>query len=442
VNSAPPTSFSEVKGLPVLGSLLPITRDALQFFTRSLEEHGDRVYLRVPGRPILLLCHPQDIEQVLVRDSQAYGRSAEILKLRSIFGRGLLASDGDLWRRQRALIQPSFQPSALAKYCSTMLSTIRDQVATWRDGDTLDIHAEMLKYTRNTICRVLFGPQFALLRSDLADAVTTIFGDLRSEVLYLPVWRRLPTERSRKWNHAVSILNAEIRRIIVDRRQRGGDDDDLLGSLIRARDPQGEPMSDQQIHDEILTFFLAGHETTALSLTWAFYLLARHDDSQQPLRDEARKMLSRADYRAEEYTGLRQIGAALKETLRLYPPVWSTGRRVTADTSLDGHSLAKGLDIWICLHRLHRDPRWYAEPHRFDPARWSQQPKQPFTYLPFGLGARVCIGRNFATAESVLGLAAVLDQFRIELASSDEINPSAWITLRPSRSIRLRLTKA
>jgi cytochrome P450 len=441
MTSAPPTSFSVVKGLPVMGSLLPITRDALQFFTRVLEQHGDRVHIRVPGRSILLLCHPQDIEQVLVRDSQAYGRSAELLRLRSIFGRGLLASDGDLWRRQRALIQPSFQPNALAKYCATMLATIREQVSTWRQGHTLDIHAEMLKYTRNTICRVLFGPDFAPARSDLGEAVTTIFGDLRSEVLYLPLWRGLPMRRSRKWNHAVRILNAEIRRIILDRRQSGGDDDDLLGSLMRSRDAHGEPMSDQQIHDEILTFFLAGHETTALSLTWACYLLARNGDSQRPLHEEAQNAMHRADYRPEDYAGLRLVGAALKETLRLYPPVWSTGRRVTADTSIDGHALAKGLDIWICLHRLHRDPRWYADPHRFDPARWSQPPKQPFTYLPFGLGARVCIGRNFATAESILGLAAVLSQFRLELAVDEEIAPAAWITLRPSHPILLRLAK-
>ena len=442
MNMPSPSSFYEVKGLPILGSLLPITRDALQLFTRVLQQHGDRVYMRVPGREILLLCHPQDIEQVLVRDSQAYGRSAEILKLRSIFGRGLLASDGDLWRRQRALIQPSFQPNALAKYCGTMLATIRAQVSAWRDGDTLDIHAEMLKYTRNTICRILFGEEVAAARSDLADAVTTIFGELRSEVLYLPLWRRLPTQRSQKWNRAVRILNAAIRGIILERRQTGGHDHDLLGSLIKARDSQGMVMSDQQIHDEILTFFLAGHETTALALTWAFYLLASHGDHQKLLREEAQSRLGRADDRAEDYAQLRLVGAALKETLRLYPPVWSTGRKVAVDTTLGGRSLARGLDIWICLHRLHRDPRWYADPNRFDPARWSEHPKQPFTYLPFGLGARVCIGRNFATAESVLGLAAVLSEFRVELASKEEVKPSAWITLRPSRPIHLRITRA
>ena len=295
---------------------------------------------------------------------------------------------------------------------------------------------------RNTICRILFGEEVAAARSDLADAVTTIFGELRSEVLYLPLWRRLPTQRSQKWNRAVRILNAAIRGIILERRQTGGHDHDLLGSLIKARDSQGMVMSDQQIHDEILTFFLAGHETTALALTWAFYLLASHGDHQKLLREEAQSRLGRADDRAEDYAQLRLVGAALKETLRLYPPVWSTGRKVAVDTTLGGRSLARGLDIWICLHRLHRDPRWYADPNRFDPARWSEHPKQPFTYLPFGLGARVCIGRNFATAESVLGLAAVLSEFRVELASKEEVKPSAWITLRPSRPIHLRITRA
>jgi cytochrome P450 len=437
----PPTPFHELKGLPILGSLPPLRRDALSFFTRVLEEHGDRVFMRVPGRSILLLCHPQDIEQVLVRDQQAYGRSAEMRRLRPVFGRGLLASEGELWQRQRSLIQPNFQHNALAATYGLMWDAIRTQIASWRDGDVVDIHAQMLEYSRNIICRVLFGREFQPAQTELGWAVTTIFGDLRSEILYLRLWRRLPTRRSRQWNGAVRILNAAIRGYIGERRRSGAHGDDLLATLMGARDSQGAPMSDQQVHDEVLTFFLAGHETAALSLTWALYLLARHPDHQQASREEAQRVLSAAGHSPESYAQLRLIGGVVKETLRLYPPVWSMGREVAADTYLDGRALAKGTDVWICLHRLHRDPRWYSAPTSFDPTRWLQPSKQLFTYLPFGVGARVCIGRNFATAESVLGLAAVLREFRVEPADVSEIDPKAWITLRPDRAIRLRLSK-
>lgn len=273
-----PSGFSRVDGLPVLGSLIPLSRDALNLFTRLLQENGDRVQLRVPGRSVLLLCHPQDIEQVLVRDRDSYGRSAEIRKLRPIFGQGLLASEGDLWRRQRSMIQPNFQHDALAKYSSIMLATIGSQTSAWQAGKTYDIHAEMMKYTRESICSVLFGGQFTAAQSEVGAAVSTVFGDLRSEVLYLPVWRRLPLRRSRNWDRAVRILNRAIRSTIQARRASGARQNDLLGALLEVRDTHGESMSDRQIHDEILTFFLAGHETAALSLTWAAFLLALHPE--------------------------------------------------------------------------------------------------------------------------------------------------------------------
>ena len=322
-----------------------------------------------------------------------------------------------------------------------MSDTIQAQLASWRDGDVVDIHAQMLEYSRNVICRVLFGREFRTAHTELGQAVTTIFGDLRSELLYLRLWRRLPTRRSRQWNHAVRILNSAIRRFIGDRRRSGEHGADLLAALMGARDSQGAAMSDRQIHDEVLTFFLAGHETAALSLTWAFYLLARHPDHQQASREEAQNVLGGVEQRPQNHAQLRLVGGVLKETLRLYPPVWSMGREVAADTHLDGHALAKGTDVWICLHRLHRDPRWYAAPSSFDPTRWLQPSKQLFTYLPFGVGARVCIGRNFATAESVLGLAAVLREFRFELADEGAVDPKAWITLRPDRAIRLRVSR-
>jgi len=435
-----PSDFSEVEGLPLLGSILPLGRNALEFFSLLLRERGDRIKLRVLGRSVLLLCHPEDIEQVLVRDRDSFGRSAEMRKLRPIFGRGLLASEGELWSRQRTLIQPNFQPGALARYASQMLTVVRGLTLEWRAGDTVDIHAEMMKYTRDTICRVLFGDEFATTQPGIADAVSIVFGGLRSEILYLPLWRRLPLARARRWNRAVGLLERTLRGVIAARHASTAQHDDLLAALLEARGPHGEAMSDRQIRDEILTFFLAGHETTALSLTWAAYLLARHPDVQELAREEVHSVAQGGELCPEDYPKLRWTAAIVKEATRLYPPVWSLGREAIAATVLGGHPIAKGTDVWICLHRLHRDARWFPDPDRFLPHRWLQgHAPRPFTYLPFGVGARVCIGQRFAMLETVLGLASVLSRFQLNATRDAPAEPCAWITLRPKHPIRLRL---
>lgn len=394
--------------------------------------------LKILGRSILLLCHPHDIEQVLIRDREAYGRAAEIRKLRPIFGNGLLASEGELWHRQRTLIQPNFQPNALAHYARVMLGVIDAQTRAWRTGQTRDIHAEMMTYTRDTICSVLFGPGFAAER-DVAAAVSTVFGGLRSEILYLPIWRWLPTPRARRWNRAVQLLNRTIASAIATRHASGIEQDDLLGALLRARGPDGEAMTFGQVHDEILTFFLAGHETAALSLTWAAYLLALHPEMQQRALAEVRSLTPHRKLTPDDYPSLKLTTAVVREAIRLYPPVWSMGRQALTDTHLDNEPVARGTDIWICLHRLHRDPRWFDAPDSFLPERWLRgQGTTPFSYLPFGVGPRVCIGQRFALAESVLGLATILSRFRLTLVS-DPPAPSAWVTLRPTKPIQLRL---
>jgi cytochrome P450 len=434
------TELVHVDGLPFLGSLFPIRRNALGFFSRMFREHGDRVQLRVLGRKVILLCHPDDIEEVLVRDRDSFGRSAEIRKLRPIFGNGLLASDGAFWRRQRNIVQPSFQHSAMTGYASIMLKSISKQLSEWSIGEIRDIHADMMRYTRETICSVLFGSEFAANNLEIADAVSVVFGDLQAEILYLPIWRRLPSARSIRWNRAVKRLNRSIETIIGERRNCAEAGNDLLGSLLSAHDSDGYSMSDEQLHDEILTFFLAGHETAALSLTWAAYLLATHPEIQEKVAEEVFTVTGGGDVLAEHYPHLRFVTAVAKEALRLYPPVWSLGRVATKDSALGSLPVVKGTDLWLCLHRLHRDPRWYPEPERFRPERWlGNQAQRPFTYAPFGVGPRVCIGQHFAMAETVLGMASMLRRFSFSPTSSVPAEVNAWISLRPQKRIELRL---
>ena len=275
----------------------------------------------------------------------------------------------------------------------------------------------------------------------LGDAVDTVFVELRSEVLYLSLWRRLPLKRSRNWNRAVKVLNGAIRQAIENRRMRQTNEEDLLGALLRAHDADGA-MPDQQVHDEILTFFLAGHETAALSLTWACFLLATHPGAQDRIAEEVADVTCGAALAPEHVTRLSWTSAVIKEALRLYPPIWSMGRKTSCDTMLAGQSLRQGTDVWICLYHLHRDERWFSEADRFLPERWiDQSSPKPFTYLPFGVGPRVCIGQHFATAEAVLALASIISRFRIMAPAGQTITPSAWITLRPKQPVVLQLSE-
>jgi len=422
-------SVPTVRGLPFIGVLPAIRKNPLEFFSRILREHGDRVRFRVLGRDVLLLSHPEDLERVLIKRRDVYGRSAQILALRSLFGQGLLASDGALWKRQRAMIQPSFDRHALTRYACMMLDCIARQIAEWRPGAVRDVHVDMMRYTRETICSVLFGSAFAVEHSEIANDVSTVFGDLRSELLYLRVWRWLPFGRSLKWNHAVAALNDSVRNIIEARRASSEPGDDLLAELMKARDTQGASMSDEQLHDEILTFFLAGHETAAIALTWTIYLLARYSGIQRIAQKEVAGVTENDAVRPEHYAQLRYLTAVVKEAMRLYPPVWSLGRQA-----------ADGTEIWLCIYALHRDDRWYGRPDDFRPERWlDDEPQRPFTYMPFGTGPRMCIGQHFAMMEAVLGLAVILRQFGFDPhLEPAEVNP--WITLRPKQPILVRVS--
>jgi cytochrome P450 len=328
----------------------------------------------------------------------------------------------------------------MTDYASIMLECISKQLSEWRIGEVRDIHADMMRYTRETICSVLFGSEFAANNLEITNAVSVVFGDLRAEILYLPIWRRLPFGRSIRWNHAVKLLNRSIRTIIGERRSCAEARNDLLGSLLSAHDSDGYTMSAEQLHDEILTLFLAGHETAALSLTWGAYLVATHPEIQERAAEEVFTVTGGGDLRAEHYPHLRFVNAVVKEALRLYPPVWSLGRVATKDSALGSLPVVKGTDIWLCLHRLHRDPRWYPEPERFRPERWlGNQAQRRFTYAPFGVGPRVCIGQHFAMAETIFGLASMLRRFSFSPTSSLPAEVNAWISLRPRKSIKLRL---
>jgi cytochrome P450 len=438
--------LSSPRGLPYLGVALSLRRNALDYFKLLQQRHGDIVSFRVLGHRVLLLSNPAEAQTVLVGDAASYGRSAEMRNLRPIFGNGLLSSEGDLWRSQRRRIQPSFTSQKISGYTATMLAAIQERAQLWTSGQTIEIHSEMMSFTRDVVCRSLFGLQPLSQLDTIAEAITTIFGDLRSEILYLPIWQRLPTPRSLRWRRAVNVLYRTIDDIIRERRRNTAPTDpdrqDMLGALLNAQDEDGSTMTDIQIRDEVMTMFVAGHETSALSLTWAIHLLANHPHLQDQIAEEAIRITAGSPLTGALYPKLKLTMAAVQETLRLHPPVWSMSREVTRDTRIGPHPVTKGDRIWIGIHNIHHDPRWHSDPESFLLSRWLEpQPRPKLSYLPFGAGTRMCIGQNFAFIEATLALAFLLRDIRFHSAGPQPVESEAWITLRPSSGIPIRVER-
>jgi cytochrome P450 len=329
----------ELRGWPLLGVAPSLHRDALGFFRQALNQHGPRVRFTCLGQRVLLLADPQDAETVLIADRESYGRSAEIHNLRPIFGEGLLTSEGERWRKQRKQIQPGFQHDRILRYADFMLSSMTARISGWDISQAIDVQPEMAGFTRDVICKAVFGEDYDIDVETVARCVSVVFGDLRSEILYLPLWRKLPLSRSRRWNWAVRELNAAVANLIVKRRKSGEDRSDLLGMLLSASNDAGETaMSDQWVHDEILTMFLAGQETSALALTWTIYMLARNLEVQEIAAAEAQRVKGNGSLQAHNYRDLPYSQAVVQEVMRLRPPVWSMGREAYLDLYLPNAS--------------------------------------------------------------------------------------------------------
>lgn len=361
-----------------------------------------------------------------------------------LFGTGLLTSNGDFWLRQRRLAQPAFHRQRIAGYGQAMLAHTERMLATWRPGQTLDIHEAMMGLTLNIVAETLFGAETSGETEQIGAALGVIM-DVSAQTLGqpfpLPTW--LPTPTNLRFRHAVRRLETILARVVAEQRASDVDRGDLLSMLLHARDEDGSGMSDHQIRDEAITLFLAGHETTALALSWAFYLLGQHPEVEHKLAAELAHVLGTRSPTLDDLTQLRYTGLVLKEVMRLYPPAWTLSMRVAStDTSVGGHQIAKGSLIMLSQWVTHRSPQLFSEPERFLPERWAdglegQLPR--FAYFPFGGGQRLCIGQSFAVMEATLILAAIVGRYQVELAPGWRATPQASITLRPREGVRVTL---
>ncbi len=442
------TGLSEgPRGHRFLGSLGEFNRDQLGFYVRCARERGDVVPVRLGPRRGLLIYHPDAIEEVLVTRARDFVKSPGIRFLRSLLGDGLFVSEGDLWLRQRRLMQPAFHRQQIAAYGLVMATYAARRAAGWHDGAILDIHAEMMAITRDIVAKSLFDADVseeALVIGEASHFLTEYFGKRLGSLLQLvPPW--LPTPANLRMRRTVRRLDAIVYRMIEDRRREPGNRIDLLSILLQARDADdGSQMTDRQVRDEVMTLFLAGHETTAVALSWTWYLLAHHPEADARLADELRSVLGERPPSAADLPALRYAEMVVKEAMRLYPPAYGIARQVVKPTGVAGQPMQPGAFVIMPTWVVHRDSRWFDSPEEFCPERWDGDGARRlprFAYFPFGGGPRQCIGNGFAMMEAILVLAAIAQRFRLALLPGQTVIPTPYITLRPEPGIRVRLER-
>lgn len=427
-------------------NIVRFAREQLTMLRDFADRYGDVVEMKVLGTPFFLISHPDDVEAVLVKHARVMLRDEYVVVLERALGKGLLTSDGELWKRQRKLMAQAFVPKRIHAYGGAMVRVTDAALRPWRDGQTINLHQEISRVTMEVVADVLFGagiaPEDVRLVRDAMEVVNAFMANSPEAILRLPAW--VPTPRNLGMNRAVKQIDELVYRIIANRRA-GEPRDDLLGTLLAAQDDDGARMSDQQLRDEVITLFLAGHETTALLLAHTLYVLSKHPDVERRLHAELTSVLGGRLPTADDVRALPYTERVLKETMRLYPPAWTTGREAAEDVEIGGYVLPKGAQILTSQWVVHRDPRWFPNPEGFDPDRWAPERAKEiprFAYFPFGGGPRICIGNHFAMMEATLILAIIAQRFRIELLPGQRLDFKPSVTLRQAGpGLRVRVVE-
>jgi cytochrome P450 len=413
---------------------LRFASNPLSWLRATADEYGDLVSMRVLGRPWVLVSHPDDIERVLVKDARIMKRDDGMEIVRRVLGQGLLTSEGDLWKRQRKLMSQAFSPKRIQEYGAAMARVADTSLGDWRSGDVANLHQEMARTTMKVVADVLFGASMKARDVEAAggalEVVNEFFSGSMEALLRVPKW--IPTPRNIRVNRAVAALDRVVYDILA-RRRAEEPRDDLLGTLLAAQDDDGAGMSDVQLRDEVMTLFLAGHETTSLALSHTLYLLSKHPAIERQLHEEIASVLRGRLPTAEDVRALPFTECVLKETMRLYPPAWATGRETTEPFELRGIKIPVGAQLVASQWVVHRDARWFPNPEGFDPSRWSPERAKDvprYAYFPFGGGPRVCIGNHFAMMEATVLLAVIVQRFRLELLPGERLDLRPAVTLR------------
>ena len=448
--AAPAPAPPRPRANPMLGSALDLRRSQIETYERAMREHGDVVRLVVgpPGLRFGLYCffHPDGVRQVLAGPRQAYSKGNRFYReIAATFGWGLLTSEGDMWERQRRLVQPLFTRKTIATYSELMAEEAIAIAERWEGRRTVDANAETVRLSLRIVGRTIFGDDVEQAGAVLDWAFPLLnrytFRRAMSPVATPSSW---PTPENRRAASAREALYGVVDELVDRRKRSGADGDDLLSRLLNARDPEtGGAMDAQEVRDQALIFLLAGHETTSTALAFTFHLLGRYGDEQERVRSEVDAVLGGRPPGIDDFPALERTGMAIKEAMRLYPPAYATGRLLHMDDEIGGYPIPAGAFVAVSQWATHRHPRFWPDPERFDPTRFTREreaERHTYAYFPFGRGPRACIGSHFAMVESVIAVAAVLQRHRITSEPGEVALDTNGITLRPAGAVPIRLT--
>ena len=431
------------KNPPIIGNLYAFRSDPLGFLGNAAREYGDLAYFKVARQHMYLVNHPDYVREVLVTNQSNFVKSRALQRAKILLGEGLLTSEGQHHLRQRRLVQPAFHRERLAGYAAAMSECAVRWRERWQGGRTLDVSTEMPLLTLSVVAKTLFSADVQSEASEIGAAMTSVLEMFR--LLLLPFSEyldKLPLPSIRRFEKARGRLDATIYGLIRERRKSGKDTGDLLSMLLLAQDEEKneEGMTDEQVRDETLTLFLAGHETTANALTWTWYLLSQHPDIERRLHAEIDSVLDGRAPELADVPELRYAEMILAEALRLYPPAWAIGRKALGAFTLGGFEIPANSICIVSPYVVQHDARWFPDPEKFDPGRWTPEARDArpkFSYFPFGGGARVCIGERFAWMEGVILMAAIAQKWRFCLEPGQHVQPLPLITLRVKDGLRM-----
>ncbi len=420
----------------------PLNNNPLEYFTGIAREYGDIAGLRILNFKTIFINHPDLIEEVLVTNARLYSKGRVLRANRHVFGEGLLTSEGEFWLRQRRLSQPAFHRARIASYAATMVEYAQRMMDGWRSGEERDVHREMLRLTLQIVGKTLFDTDVERDAQEVGKSLELLLeiGANFRRTIFVPHW--LPTPANLRVKREVAQIEKILYRIISERRASGRDAGDLLSMLLAAQDEDGSRMTDKQLRDETITLFLAGHETTASTLSWTWWLLAQNPAAEAKLHQELDAVLGERAPTLDDLSKLVYAGHVITESLRLYPAAWGLARLAVQDHEIAGYPVTKGMGVTMAQWVVHRDKRWYDAPEEFRPERWENDllKRLPrFAYFPFGGGPRQCIGNTFALMEATLILATIARKFRLRLVANHPVVPLASITLRPRHGVRVKL---
>lgn len=439
----------------IFGNFYGIQDDRLHAFMQMRQDYGDVVRLRIGSRTVHLVSHPDLIEYVLQENNRNYTKGRGLEKAKPLLGNGLLTSEGEFWRRQRRLAQPAFHRKKIGGFVETMTQATSQMLLRWDERqdktEPLNIAGEMMRLTLDVVSRTLFSTGLKPGETEsVANALPFILRETTRR-LSSPLGLReyLPIQANQQYQENLDALNQIVYRIIDERRRavEAGDQDDLpedlLSMLMFARDEEtGERMDDRQLRDEVMTIFLAGHETTANNLAWTLYLLSKHPQIRAQLQEEVDRVLDDRLPVLEDIQNLVYTRQILDESLRMFPPAWAIGRQAIQEDQVGGYRIPAGSGIVISSYVVHRHPEFWENPDCFDPGRFEPQrvhERPHYAYIPFGGGPRLCIGNNFALQESTLVLSMVTQRYVLDLVPEHSVVAETAITLRPRYGIQMFL---